>query len=105
MGLARAAAASASVVIVLFHVNVILIIDGDRDGRSSRISASLRVSAISGSSRLPLLEALDAVNVRRRCLGLASLCDGRLSPGFGPWSAPTAGADPNHFKAAFQQLF
>jgi hypothetical protein len=43
VGLARTASASASVIVVLFHVERHFVIDCDRDGRSSRMSASARV--------------------------------------------------------------
>jgi hypothetical protein len=102
VGLARAAAASASVIVILFHVNVTSSSTVIEIGSSSRMSASSRAFANIMKQALAASLALDAVNVRRHCLGLASLRDGRLSPGLGPWSVPTAGADPSRFRAAFQ---
>jgi len=101
--LARTASASASIiVIVLFHVERHFAVDCDRDGRSSRMSASLRVLQYPGATRCRSPRRWTQSMCGGAVLGLASLCDGRLSPGLGPWSAPTAGMDPSRFGAAFQ---
>jgi len=102
VGLARAPAARASVIVILFHVSVTsssIVIEMAGQAACRRPCAFCNIlkrlaAAPLGAGRSQCAEAL--------FLGLASLCDGRLSPGRGPWSAPTAGADPSRFGAAFQ---
>jgi hypothetical protein len=66
MGLARAPTARASVIIILFHVSVTsssIVIEMAGQAACRRPCAFCNIS----KRQLPLLQALDAVNVRRRC--------------------------------------
>ena len=94
VGLARTTSASASVIVILFHVERHFVVDCDRDGRSSRMFGVLARFAISRSGSLPLLWRWTQSMCGGAVLGLASLCDWPAFPRARPMVSPDCRKGP-----------